>query len=84
MSNTMINWRFWHYHLQVLQWRNWSWRGWRDGDRIIRWSRNDYHAPGGRGREEDGWRAIEFYEGGGIGAALAFLALALIVWGIAL
>lgn len=79
MSNTVINWRFWAYHLQVLQWRDWSWRGWRGGDRIIRWSRNDYWGKGGPGRCSADWTPVAFYEGRRYLAVPAAL-IALLVW----
>lgn len=80
MSNTIINWRFWAWHLQVVQ--PGDWRGyWREGLPIIRWSRNGYHAAGAPGRREPGWRAVELYEGRRYALALALI-IALLVWAI--
>ncbi len=70
MSNTIINWRFWHWHLQVI--RPGDWRGWiRDGRSPVTLTANDWHrGPGSLrypksagGRADPTWRRVEFYEG---------------------
>lgn len=77
MSNTVINWRFWAWHFQVLRWGDWRWNvrhnGW-----PIRISHNGYWAKGGRGRESDEWFPIALYDGGGYMIALIVLILILI------
>lgn len=82
MSNTMINWRFWVWHLQVLQFSDWRWS---DRGRIVRWSRNDYWSRGGRGREVreggDRWTPVAFYEGRRYLIVLVAL-IALLVWAV--
>lgn len=76
MSNTIINWRFWSYHLQVTRPRDWRWR--RRGD-IIRWSHNPYHAPGRYYREQRDWPRVDLIAGAGYAwGALALIAL--LIW----
>lgn len=80
MSNTIINWRFLAWHLQVVQpgdWRSYL----RDGVPIIRWSRNPYHARGGAGRREGWWNPVAFYEGRRY-LLLIIALIALIVWAV--
>lgn len=44
MSNLIINWRFWLWHLQVVQPDDWGpYR--RAGRPIVRWSRNAFRHP---------------------------------------
>lgn len=76
MSNLMINWRFWTYHLQVVRFSDWS-SYLRSAHPIVTWTRNLRHAPGGLSRGA-GWRPVEFYTGRGYAFALAAL-LAMIV-----
>ena len=46
MSNLILNWRFWHWHLQVVRWGDW--RAYlRDGRSPITLMANDWHR--GRG-----------------------------------
>lgn len=76
MSNTVINWRFWAWHFQVLRWGDWPGsirRG--DWGDLIRISHNGYWAKGGRGRESDEWFPVALYEGGGYMIALIVLVL---------
>lgn len=69
MSNTIINWRFFVWHLQVVQPSDW--RAYRqEGRSIVTWRRNPYAVKGS---------PIAFYEGRRYAAALA-LALAGLVW----
>ena len=80
MSNSMINWRFGAYHLQVVQ--PGDWRAYRrEGIPIVRWSSNRYHARGGPGRRQGWWMPVAFYEGRRYALALAAL-VALTVWAV--
>ncbi len=78
MSNTIINWRFWAWHLQVLRWGDWRWNvrhnGW-----PIRICRNAYWAKGGIGRSTDDWTPIALYEGRRY-LGFMLIALGLLVW----
>lgn len=79
MSNTIINWRFWAYHLQVV--RPGDWRGYiESGQPIITWFHNGYHRRGGEGRRQRPWWPIQLYEGRRYALALAVLAGLLVWW----
>jgi hypothetical protein len=81
MSNTVINWRFWHWHLQVVRWSDW--RGWiRSGRSPITLMRNDWHRGRGSLRypesmggalQDPEWKRVEFYEGKRYAVALVAL-----------
>lgn len=75
MSNTIINWRFWAYHLQVLRLSDWRWE---NRSRIIRWDRNAYHAKGGPGRKDGFWSPVELYEGKRYAVGLVLIIAAMI------
>lgn len=83
MSNTVINWRFGAWHLEVLRWDEWPLAIrlglWRD---LVRWNRNLWHAPGGTGRLDPDWRWLEFYDGAGY--VFVLLGLAALLIGLAL
>lgn len=86
MSNTIINWRLWHWHLRVIRWGDWP--GWvRDGRSPITLTCNEWHRGPGSLRyperldfqQDPEWKWIELYEGLGYVPALLAL-IALIVW----
>lgn len=81
MSNTVINWRFGAYHLQVVRWGDWR-SMIRAGGSPITWGRNGYHAPGGPGRAAQGWTWIALYEGRRYALLLALIA-ATAIWFVA-
>ncbi len=78
MSNTVINWRFWAYHLQVLRWSDWRWNV-RENGWPVRWSLNRAHLKGGVCRSEPGWRPVAFYEGSEY-LPVPVLLIALAIW----
>lgn len=89
MSNTIINWRFWHWHFQVLRLSDWGWTI-RDRRSPVLLFPNDWHRGRGSvrypeslgGQQNPEWKRIEFYDGGAYAIALALL-LVLIIWSIA-
>lgn len=81
MSNLIINWRFWIWHLQVVQ--RGDWRSYRAaGLPLITWTRNDFHLePDPSLNWPPLWRRpVAFYEGKRYAIALALIVGALLWW----
>lgn len=86
MSNTIINWRFWHWHLQVIRWGDWlPWI--RSGRSPITFMANDWHRgrgsvryPGSlEGEQDPEWKRVELYEGRRY-LAVPLALVALLIW----
>lgn len=89
MSDTIINWRFWHWHFQVRRWCDWI-PLIRSGRSPIAIFANEWHRGLGsvrypsvlRGRQDPEWKRVQFYEGKCYLIGL-IAAVALTAWGIA-
>ena len=70
MSDTVINWRFWHWHFQVRRWGDWPGLIKRGRSPVTLFP-NEWHRGLGSmrrplslaGDQDPAWRRIEFYEG---------------------
>lgn len=77
MSNTVINWRFGAYHLQVIRWGDWRCYM-REGRSPITWRRNGYHA---KPLRPANWQRVQLYQGRGY-LALPVAMLAAAIWAV--